>query len=109
MIIAAQQLNPRLIDAYLLQANLELRTPNPRAAVVRSDFDTTLQLDPNDVSLHTQYGDALERLGQPVDAAAQFEQALACNAALPPGEPKRMSPEQLSDLQSRIQHDLKPK
>jgi len=105
MIIATQQLNPRLIDAYLLQANLELRTANPRAAVVCSDFDTALQLDPNDVSMHTQYGDALDRLRLPVDAVAQYQLALSCNAALPPGEPKRLSPQQLADLQARIQAD----
>jgi cytochrome c-type biogenesis protein CcmH/NrfG len=102
MILTAQQLNPRLIDAYLLQANVELQKPNPSPSIIRSDFEKVLQLDPNDVSIHTQYGDALDRLGLSTAAAAQYQQALACNAALPPDEPKRISPQQIADLQAKI-------
>jgi tetratricopeptide (TPR) repeat protein len=105
MIITAQNLNPRLIDAFLLQANLELRRTNLDATVIRSDFDRILQLDPNDVSLHTQYGQALDRLGLFPAAAAQYELALSCNAALPPDEPKRISPQEIADLQAKITLD----
>ena len=69
---------------------------------IHTDFNKILQLDPNDVSLHTQYGNALDRLGLYTAAAAQYQQALACNAALPPVEPKRISPQQIADLQARI-------
>ncbi len=105
MITTAQNLNPRLIDAFLLQANLELRKPNPNPTTIRSDFDRILQLDPNDVSLHTQYGQALDHLGFFADAATQYQQALTANAALPPDEPKRISLQESADLQAKITLD----
>ncbi len=105
MIAEAIRLNPLMIDAYLLQANWELHSPRPSATIVRTDFETILKLNPNDVSLHTQNAQALEKLGDPAEAAVQLQKALDCDSALPVGEPKRMTPQQIADVKREIQRD----
>jgi O-antigen ligase len=102
LISQCKQINPRLIDSYLLEANFQLSQPNPDVAIVRSDFQTILQLNPNDISFHLQYASALQRFGQLDEARAQYQQALSANNALPPGEPKRLSPQQVEDIEGKI-------
>lgn len=102
---SAMRIEPRSIDPYLLRANIELAQPHPNAEQIRHDFDQILRLNPNDVSLHQQYGQALDRLGLPTAAARQYERALAYNDALPAAEPKRLAPDQIANLLTRIQRD----
>jgi tetratricopeptide (TPR) repeat protein len=101
LIARAKQVNPLQPDAYLLEANLQLSRSNPDPGVVKGDFDVLLRLNPNDVSLHMQYGDALERLGLQAEACEQYTLALSADAALPSGEPKRLTPQQVADLQAK--------
>jgi O-antigen ligase len=97
-----KRVNPLLIDAYLLEANLLLSMPNPDVATVRSDFERIVQLNPNDVSLRMQFGDAMLRLGETDLARQQYQSALKANDALPIGEPKRLSDEQVKQLKETI-------
>jgi O-antigen ligase len=101
----AIRIEPRSIDPYLLRANIELAQPHPNADQIRRDFDEILRLNPNDESLHQQYGQALDRLELPAAAAAQYEKALACNDALPAAEPKRLTSTQIAELRARIRAD----
>jgi O-antigen ligase len=103
LIDRAKKINPLQPDAYLLDANMQLRPDNkhPDPAVVMADFQTVLRLNPNDVSLHLQYAMALERFGLKTQAKKQYELALAADAALPPGEPKRLPPQQVRQLRAR--------
>ncbi len=98
----ARRVNPLMIDAYLLDANLQLQQPAPDVSAVRSDFQTVVRLNPNDVSLHVQFGRALDRFGLHAEAQAQFQAALNADAALPPGEPKRLSVDQVQELKKQV-------
>jgi tetratricopeptide (TPR) repeat protein len=101
LIAHAKQINPMLVDPYLLDANVELSQPNPDPAAVRADFNKILQLNPNDVSLRVQYGNALERFGLLPEAREQYRLALNANDALPIGEPKRLPPEDVEKLRAK--------
>jgi hypothetical protein len=105
LVAVAQRVNPMLIDADLMQANLQLASAAPNASVICADFERSLQRNPNDASLHLQYAQALERLGRFAGAAEQMRQALWRNDQLPAGEPRRLSAEQVADVQERIRRD----
>jgi hypothetical protein len=94
-------MNPLLIDGYLLDANLRLHGEHPDIAAVRNDFETILKLNPNDVSFHIQFANALTRFGMQNEAGMQYRAALAANDALPIGEPRRLTAAQVADLQSK--------
>jgi O-antigen ligase len=104
MLANAIQIDPMFVDAYLLRANIELHNRSPNIAQVQADFDTILRLNPNDVSLHTQYGDALARFGLNEAARQQYELALKYNDQLLEGEPKRLTREQIDELRQKIAH-----
>lgn len=101
LLAAARQVNPLMIDAYLLDANLQLATPHPDVAAIRADFQRIVELNPNDVSLHRQFGQALDRFGLHSEARQQYRKALEANAALPVGEPKRLSEGQVAELERK--------
>jgi len=58
-------------------------------------------LNPNDVSLHVQFGDALARFGLLSEAREQYRMALSVDGALPIDEPKRLSPDQEAELRAK--------
>jgi O-antigen ligase len=98
----AKRINPLLIDSYLLDANLQLAGPHPDAAAVRADFQMIVKLNPNDVPLHLQYAQALDRFGLQHEAKMQYQAALNANAALPIGEPKRLTDEQVHEIKTML-------
>jgi O-antigen ligase len=100
----AERLNPLRIDAYRLDAQLELESPHPNVAAVRTDFDTVIRLNPNDVSLHEQYAEALDHFGLHEQARVQYQAALDADDALPIGEPKRLSPDEVEQLKNKAQN-----
>jgi tetratricopeptide (TPR) repeat protein len=72
---------------------------------IRKDFQKALALDPNEVSLHVEYADALRELGTPADradAAAEYETALKYNDLLKADEPKRLRKERVEEIRGRI-------
>jgi hypothetical protein len=89
--------NPSGLGYRLALARMETRLGETADATV--DFDKALDLDPTEVSIRLEYGDALLRLGLPADAAAQYESALKYNDLLPAEEPKRLDD---ATIQSRI-------
>ncbi len=102
----AIRLNPMYIDAYLLEANVRanaLAVPDVRGAT--ADFETAIRLNPNDVGFHIKFAEALVRFGRHGDAATQFGKALGTNAALPPGEPRRLTETQIAGLQQQRDHE----
>jgi tetratricopeptide (TPR) repeat protein len=101
-----KQMDPMQLDGYLLDANLQLSQPHPNAKTVCDDFSAVTKLNPNDVPLHMQFGDALQRFGMTADAREQYKLALNANAALPEGEPKRLSPEETEILRKKAGIDV---
>ena len=102
LIIRCQQINPMLVDGYLLEANMQLSEAGPNSAIVRRDFDTIVKLNPNEVAFHRQYAQALERFGDLPAARRQYQLALDADNALPPGEPKRLSSDEVEKLRSKL-------
>ncbi len=89
LVTRAERVDPRLISARLLDASL--RRSSGDVAGTRAAYDAAVSLDPNDVPIRLQYADAMASLGQRSVAAAQYRAALAADAALPAGEPRRLS------------------
>jgi tetratricopeptide (TPR) repeat protein len=69
---------------------------------IRKDFERALELDPNEVSLHVEYADALRELGDRAGAAKEYETALKYNEMLKKDEPKRLRPERVEEIKRRI-------
>ena len=99
LVAEAERADPRLIDARLLDA--DLRRSGGEVAGTRSAFEAAVRLNPNDVSIRLRYADAMDHLGDHATAAAQYRAALAADAALPAGEPRRLSAERLAAVQAR--------
>jgi tetratricopeptide (TPR) repeat protein len=96
-IAAAIRADPTRINALLLEAENPPAGPRAGQVTVR-DFDAAVRLDPNDVGIRREYGEALDRMGRRGKAAAQYRAALAADAALPAGEPKRLPADQVAAL-----------
>ena len=99
---AATSNNSKLIRGALVRAEYELRLPFPDAAMIRRDYEHAISLNPNDVGVRTDYGHALERLGDPTAAASAYQAALDANAGLSNEEPKRLPLDQVQQLSERI-------
>jgi tetratricopeptide (TPR) repeat protein len=81
--------DPAQVNYYLTRAQLEADRQMP--AAMKQDFPKALELNPNEVSIHLQYADALMRMRQPAAAAEQDLLAMHYNDLLSPREPKRMN------------------
>jgi O-antigen ligase len=95
--------DPTEVAAYLARAQFEMRQPQPDAAAVRSDYETVLRLNPNDVGIRLEYAAALFRLGLADEAAGQYRAALAYNDQLSPDEPKRLPPARAEEIRQQIE------
>jgi O-antigen ligase len=91
--------DPRLIQARLLDGRLRSTTGDGTG--LRAAYDAAVRLDPDDVPIHLEYADALDHLGDHRAAAAQYRAALAANDALPKGEPRRLSADDVATYRSR--------
>ena len=94
--------DPIFIRGHLTLANLLLRSPEPDAVAIRREYEKAIALNPNDVTVRMEYGQALERLSEPAAAADELQRALDANAGLGPDEPKRLDLSQVADLSNRI-------
>jgi tetratricopeptide (TPR) repeat protein len=92
--------NPSDVNFYLNRAELELRLNLGEQAL--RDFSRALELDPNEMSTRLQYAEALSRLSHTGEARQQYEQVLKSNDLLDAAEPKRLSPDEIADIQNKI-------
>jgi tetratricopeptide (TPR) repeat protein len=102
MLAAAIAADPVRSQCYRAVADFELRKLAPDPGVVISNYEKASALDPDNVALHRDFADALQRLGQRDRAIEQYRLALQYNDVLPPDEPKRMSAAQVEQIQARI-------
>lgn len=105
MVDRAIKTDPMLVSALQLRVEIELTKPSPSAKQVIADFDRIVAINPDEVQLRIQFGQALDRLGKPRMAAKQYRRALSANAALDPKEPRRLSADELADLEKAIDRD----
>jgi tetratricopeptide (TPR) repeat protein len=84
------------------RAEFRATLPKPDVAGSIADFDRALALDPANVQLHLTCAARLEAMGQRPLAISQYEEALRYNNALPAGELRRLPPERVSEIQTRM-------
>ena len=94
--------NPRHIPSYLTRADIRLRGGAGDAELALPDMAKAVQLNPTDISLRVDLGDALARMGRPADAVIEYRKALSLNQAFPEDEVKRLSPADLDALRRKI-------
>jgi len=104
MLDAATAADPTLIRAYLLRADYEMfRSDGERNVdAVRVSYEKALALNPADIDVRLRFATALERLGQPREAAVQLRTALEFNGKLPAEEPERLPPDRVTEIERRI-------
>jgi Flp pilus assembly protein TadD len=76
--------------------------PQPSLKKVKHDYQTAIDLNPNDVDVRTEYAAALEHLGLKLEAAQAYRAALEKNDGLSPDEPKRLTHQQVQSLRNKI-------
>ena len=92
--------NPSAVIYYLSRARIDGEQRD--VAAMKADFSKALELNPNEVSIHLDYADALRDLGRSADAVEQDELALKYNDLLQPDEPKRLTPQRVAEIQKLI-------
>lgn len=101
----------QLIDAAVSADPFAVRYRLARAVLAESvndlaqadaDYRRILQLDPNNLELRLQYAHLLEKQGRRPEAREQYRQTLQFNDKLPPDEIRRLSPEQLRQVQKAM-------
>jgi tetratricopeptide (TPR) repeat protein len=81
--------NPSSVGYNLFLARFDTQINDAAGAV--KHFSQALALNPNEVSIHLDFGDALMHFHRAADAAEQYELALKYNDLLPGEEPKRIN------------------
>jgi tetratricopeptide (TPR) repeat protein len=100
--------DPMETKYYLTRARYLLQSEERgayREQIVK-DFRRALELDPNQVSTHAEFADALRDLGTPADRAEalkEYEAALRYNALLKADEPKRLREGQVAEIRKQIE------
>jgi cytochrome c-type biogenesis protein CcmH/NrfG len=70
---------------------------------VRADYERALRLDPNNVEVRLEYGEALRRFGDPSGAAEQYREALRYNDLLAADEVKRLPRQRVEQVNRAIE------
>jgi hypothetical protein len=99
---AAIGADPMFLKGYLTRAQLRMQSPSPGVQKVKHDYQTAIELNPNDVDVRTDYAAVLERLGFRHEAAQAYRDALEKNDGLASDEPKRLTREQVAAIKAKI-------
>jgi hypothetical protein len=96
----AVAVDPLYSDAYLLRASLKLQP------VTASHLDDSiaddrqaLKIDPNNMRLHLELADLLEKLGRPSEAGQEYQTVVRLDHALEPGDPKRLPKQEIEAME----------
>jgi len=98
----ALESNPMSVEYRLTWANYELSRPNPDLERAAKFFAEAVVLNPNDVSIRTDYAELLARSGKPNRAVEQYREALRLNDLLDPNEPKRLTDVEINKIKTQI-------
>lgn len=93
---------PMNIRYRLGRARLARMVSPPRYDLALKDYAQVMVLNPNDFNLRIEYAQALVADGQSAQAIDQYKKALWYNDQLPPTEIRRLSPEQVRDVEKEI-------
>lgn len=103
MLDAAMAADPMRVESARAIAEYELRRrPDFSTQRITWGFERALALDPNNVAMHNRFADVLADLGQKDRAAREYQEALRYDDRLSPGDPKRLSPIKISEIQQKL-------
>lgn len=109
LLATAIRADPMQPSYFLTRAGYLLHTAadgDAHREQIRSDFRRAIALDPNEVSFHVDFADALRTFNTPADrdeAVREYESALRFNSLLKPNEPKRLGEAKVAEIQKRIE------
>jgi len=98
LLSVALRTDPVLPEAFTWRAQLAFDLPGHSPAAPLIDMAEAIALDPDNVELHTRYAQMLDRIGQRLAAAQQYQLALQMNDGLDPHDPKRLGPAEVDAL-----------
>jgi tetratricopeptide (TPR) repeat protein len=99
---AAIHADPMRAEYYRAAAEFEMALPTRDADRIVHMYEKASSLDPSNVQTHKAFADALLILGRNSQALEQYREALRYNDLLAPGEPKRLDPQHIRDIEGRI-------
>ena len=102
LVSAAIHENPRDEKYWAMRAEVRMRLNPPPSALVKSDYETALRLNPNNVRLRIEFADALATLNDAPAAVRELEMALRFDDQLDRAEKKRMKPEDIARVKEKI-------
>ncbi|HWP40884.1 MAG TPA: bacterial transcriptional activator domain-containing protein, partial [Tepidisphaeraceae bacterium] len=94
--------DPANVQYYRARAMAELQRPQIDPRRVIDDFQQGTRLNPWDLTLHEEFAQALERLGQRQRAIDEYRLMLRCNDLLDPAEPRRLTQRKIEQIRHRI-------
>ena len=100
MLDTAVATDPMQVSYRLLQANHEARGGDP--AIAKREYERSLALDPNNIRARLEYAEALITFNERPAAAQQIRIALEKNDQLHADEPKRLLPDELEKLRTKL-------
>jgi tetratricopeptide (TPR) repeat protein len=94
--------DPANVQYYRARAMAELQRPliDPRRVI--DDFERATQLNPWDLTLHEEFAQALEKLGQRQRAIDEYRLMLRYNDLLDPAEPRRLTQRKIEQIKHKI-------
>ena len=94
--------DPNRGEYHLARVSAEAMGPDASPARARADFERAIHLDPNNVQVRLDYARLLTNLGDRPAAAEQFRIALRYNDQLHSDEPKRLTAEQVREVEKSL-------
>lgn len=98
---AAIASNPYAPGLRRERARLRLEDPD-RLEEALEDYAAAITLNPQEIALHLEYADVLERATRYAEAADHIDAALRINDAYQPDEIERLSSNRVAELQARL-------
>jgi O-antigen ligase len=106
MIERAIGANPQEIKHRLQLARYLLERQPAEVEAVKRAYEDALALDPRSVTVHIEYAEALEKLGDRELALDQYRFALRLDDALPADEPRRLPARRRGEIEAKVAKNL---
>ncbi|WP_428940982.1 O-antigen ligase family protein [Fontivita pretiosa] len=94
--------DPANVQYYRARAMAELQRPSSDPRRIIDDLRRATELNPWDLTLHEEFAQALERLGQRQRAIDEYRLMLRYNDLLDPAEPKRLTERKIEQIRQKI-------
>jgi tetratricopeptide (TPR) repeat protein len=99
---AAIAADPTQVRTHRLAIDLELRQPVPDTRRIIQNYQQIIALDPMLIQARVEFADVLAKTGQTQAAIEQYRQAILLDNQLDAAEPKRMTRQQIDQIEQKI-------